>query len=263
MKAETFGFIFFGLSFLFISCQKKSEKVEPIFQRVETILEQYPDSALRFLEEIPNPQSLKKSLYYQYYLLQIQAKDKSYQDITSDTLIFDIQKYYTKRNDMEKAALTSFYCGRVRQEQEKYEEALHTYLNTEKYLGKSNNSNLKGLLQSAIGSIYDEELIQDKAIVHFKKAKKHFEIAKNYKNDIITGILIGNCFLMEEKPDSAFSFYFNALSCADSLGYEQEQATILESIGGAYRKIKNWGQAYFLRYNCIFRQQKFHCCESH
>jgi len=229
--------------FLFISCQKESEKVEPIFQRVKTILEQHPDSALILLEEIPNPQSLKKSLYYRYYLLQIQAKDKSYQDITSDTLIFSITRYYQKKNDNENAAFASFYSGKVLQEQGKYEEALHTYLSTEKYLGQSNNSNLKGLLQSAIGSIYDEELIQDKAIVHFKKAKKHFRIAKNYKNDIITSILIGNCFLMEEKPDSAFSFYFNALSCADSLGYEQEQATILESIGGAYREIKDWGQA--------------------
>ncbi len=243
MKTRIIILTFVCFLFLIISCQKQPEKVEPIFRRVETILEQYPDSALILLDEIPNPQSLKKSLYYRYYLLQIQAKDKSYQDISSDTLILSITEYYQKKNDNANAAFASFYSGRVLQEQEKQEEALHAYLNTEKYLKQSNNSNLEGLLQSAIGSIYDEELVQDKAIVHFKKAKKHFHAAKNYRNDIIMSISIGNCFLMEGKSDSAFSFYFNALSCADSLGYEQEQAAVLESLGVAYRETEDWRNA--------------------
>jgi tetratricopeptide (TPR) repeat protein len=54
---------------------------------------------------------------------------------------------------------------------------------------------------------------------------------------------IGNCFLMEEKADSAFSYYFKALAFADSLGYEQEQAAILESLGVAYRETEDWKKA--------------------
>lgn len=243
MKTQIFGLIFFSLSFLFISCQKQSEKVEPIFQDVETLLEQHPDSALVLLEEIPNPQSLKKSLYYQYYLLQLQAKDKSYRDITSDTLIFGIQKYYEKKDDIEKAALASFYSGRVRQEQKQYGKALEIYLDAEKYLEHSNNNNLKGLVQSSIGSIYDEELIQNSAIAHFKKANELFGKAQNYRNEIITGNLIGNCFLKEGEADSAFSYYFKALAFADSLGYEEEQAAILESLGVAYRETEDWNKA--------------------
>ena len=218
MKTKTFSLIFLSLFFLVVSCQKQSVKIKPILQKAETLLEQHPDSALVLLEEIPDTQSFNKSLYYQYYLIYIQAKDKSYQDITSDTLIFNIQKYYDNKNDNENAAIASFYSGKVLQTQGKYEEALHTYLKTERYLEYSDDSNLKGLLQSAVGSIYDEELIPNKAIVHFKTAKKHFHTAKNFRNDIIMSISIGNCFLMEEEPDSAFYFYFDALASADSLG---------------------------------------------
>ena len=206
-------------------------------------MEQHPDSALVLLEEIPDPQSFNKSLYYQYYLIYVQAKDKSYQDITSDTLIFNIQKYYDNKNDNENAAIASFYSGKVLQTQGKYEEALHTYLKTERYLEYSDDSNLKGLLQSAVGSIYDEELIPNKAIVHFKTAKKHFHTAKNFRNDIIMSISIGNCFLMEEEPDSAFYFYFDALASADSLGYDQELEAIFESLGVAYREVEDWKNA--------------------
>ena len=66
----------------------RSAKVEPILQNAETLIEEHPDSALVLLNEILEAHKLKKSVYYQYYLLQIQAKYKSYKDITSDTLIY-------------------------------------------------------------------------------------------------------------------------------------------------------------------------------
>nr|WP_321354499.1 hypothetical protein [uncultured Draconibacterium sp.] len=243
MKNAIVLFFFLSTLFLCFSCKYQADKVEPILQKVETLLEQHPDSALVLLEEIPNPQSLKKSLYYQYFLLQIQAKDKSYRDITSDTLIFDIQKYYKKENDIEKAALASFYSGRIRQEQKQYEEALKIYLDAGKYLNQSYDNNLKGLVESSVGAVYYEQLLTDKAIIHLKKAEKFFYTAENHRNEIITGNLIGNCFLMEEETDSAFSYYFKALASADSLGFEQEQVAILESLGVACRETGDWPNA--------------------
>ena len=78
------------------SCQR--QKIEPVLQKAAMVMEDHPDSALIILEELQNPQGFKKSEYYEHYLLNIQAKDKSYKDITSDTLIFDIQKYYISKN---------------------------------------------------------------------------------------------------------------------------------------------------------------------
>ncbi|MFV0269406.1 MAG: DUF4381 family protein [Draconibacterium sp.] len=248
MKTKRSSLIFISLLFLIISCQQQSVKVEPILKEAEKRVEQHPDSTLFWLKEIPNPQSLKKSLYYEYFLIQIQAKDKSYRDITSDTLIFDVQKFYESKNDAERAVLALFYCGRVRQEQGKYEEALEIYLDAGEYLNQSRNDNLKGLVQSAIGSIYYKQFLKDKAINHYKLAIDYFHQAGNYNNEISASNLIGNCLLIKEKTDSAFIYYNHALVLADSIKINQEQTAARQGLGVAYRELGNYEQAiYFFR----------------
>ena len=227
MKTKTFSLIFLSLFFLVVSCQKQSVKIKPILQKAETLLEQHPDSALVLLEEIPGPQSFNKSLYYQYYLIYIQAKDKSYQDITSDTLIFNMQKYYGNKNGNENAAIASFYCGRTRQDQKKYEAAIEIFSDTEEYLKQSNNNNLKGLEQSSIGAIYYEQLLLNNAIPHYKKAEKYFQTAENYRNEAIMDNSIGDYFLMLEETDSAFVYYYKALALADKNSLKKEQNSSL------------------------------------
>ncbi len=243
MKKGISILIYLGFLILGISCQNQSVRVEPMLQKAESLVEQHPDSALLILDEITNAQKLKKALYYRYYLVQIQAKDKSYEDITSDTLVFIIQNYYDKKNDYEMAALATFYCGRVRQEQKRYEQALHTYLDGEKYLLKSSNNNLKGLFQSAIGQVYYKQFLKDEAIAHFKLAESFFHQAGNHKNEIISNNFIGNCLLMQKKTDSAFVYYFKALAIADKQQIKSQQAEIRQNLGVAYRELKDWGQA--------------------
>lgn len=248
MKKGLTFIIYVCMLFTGISCNNQSTKIMTLLNKAETLTEQHPDSAFALLNEIPDAKSLKKPLYYQYFLLQIKAKDKSYQDITSDTLIFNIKEYYAEKNNFEKAAISSFYCGRVLQEQKKYKEALETYIGTEKYLNKSSNDNFKGLLQSSIGTIYYQQLLKDKAIVHFLKAEKYFHRAKNFKNEIVTCNSIGNCLLVEGKTDSAFFYYFKALSVADHYKFKREQASVREGISVAYREIEDWSRAEkFLR----------------
>lgn len=251
MKTKITIISFLSFLIIFNSCEKQSEKVEPILQSAETLVEQHPDSVLVLLGEIPNPQSLKKSLYYEYFLLQIQAKDKSYKDITADTLIFDIQKYYNSESDIEKAALASFYCGRVKQDQGKHEEALEIYLVAEKLLNQSNNDNLKGLVQSAIGSIYYKQFLKDKAINHYKLAKGYLHQVGNYNNEISVSNMIANCLLMQGKTDSALIFYNETLALSDSI--KQQQAAVRQGLGVAYKELGRFEQAiYFFKEAMVF-----------
>ena len=90
--SKRFYLLTFLISVINYACQQQLE-IEPILQKAEKLVETKPDSTLFILEKIPKPEHLKKSLYYRSFLLQIQAKDKSYRDITSDTLIFKIQKF--------------------------------------------------------------------------------------------------------------------------------------------------------------------------
>ncbi|MGQ1946041.1 tetratricopeptide repeat protein [Geofilum sp. OHC36d9] len=253
MKIETFILAFLSFLFVITSCEQQSGNVELILQGAETLVGQDPDSVFIMLEKIQSPKSLKKSLFYRYSLLQIQAKDKSYKDITTDTLIFDIQKYYNNEGDIEQAALASFYCGRIRQEQGKHEEALKIYLDAEKYLNQIHNDNLKGLSQSAIGNIYYKQFLKDKAKNHFKLAKDYFHQAGNYNNEISANNFIGNCLLIQKKPDSAFFYYNEALALADSIKVNKLQAVARQNLGVAFRELGSYEQAiYFLRQAMTF-----------
>ncbi|MBK5215876.1 MAG: tetratricopeptide repeat protein [Candidatus Pacebacteria bacterium] len=237
--------IFIYLSVLILSnaCQNQSDKVEPILQKAENLLEQTPDSALVVLNKINDAQKLKKALYYEFYLLQIQAKYKCYKDITTDTLVFAIRDYYDNKNDIEKAALAAYCSGVVLQEQKKNEKALKELLEAEKYLDYSNNLNLKGLWQSAIGKIYYKQLLHENAATHYKLAKGYYHQAENHKNEIGVSNMIGNCLLMLEKTDSAFTYYNEALTLAKKYEYSRLHASILMGIGVANKEIENWGQA--------------------
>ena len=74
------------LVFTSFSCSEQ-EGTKDILVQVENIVEQQPDSALRLLNFILFPENLDKSRFNKYNLLQIEAKDKDYKDITSDTIV--------------------------------------------------------------------------------------------------------------------------------------------------------------------------------
>lgn len=235
--------IYLSALILGISCRNQSIRIKPVLQKAEQVLEQNPDSTLALLYEITDSKKLNKRIYYQYHLLEIQAKYKSYKDIATDTLIFTIRDFYKKRNELEKTALATFYCGRVYEVQKNYEKAMQEYLLAESKLEKNKDFNLRGLCQSAIGQIYYEQFLKQKAIVYYKQAKKYFHEAKNYKNEIIVTNQIGNCFLMDEKIDSAFFYYHQANKQADKYEYKNQQAKIRVSLGVAHRKIEDWEQS--------------------
>lgn len=182
-------------------------------------------------------------MYYEFYLLQIQAKYKCYKDISNDTLVFTIRDYYDNQKKSEKAALATYYSGRVLQEQKKHDKALQQFLDANEYLEQSNNLNLKGLCHSAIGKTYYKQFLHENSAAHYKLAKDFYHKAENYKNEISASNMIGNCLLMLERTDSAFIYYNEALALAQKYEYSRLYASILMGIGVANKEIKNWEQA--------------------
>jgi tetratricopeptide (TPR) repeat protein len=231
------------------SCNQQSRMADRILKKAEALVEQYPDSALILLDSIQNPQNLEKRQRYQYLLLQVQAKDKSDQDIASDTLIFKVKNYYLKAGDLNKAALSSLYSGRVLQAQKKYEKSMTAYLDAENYSKQIKNDNLNGLIQSSIGKVYYDQLLKDEAIPRFKLASKYFHQSENYRNEIVTFNQIGNCFLLQCKNDSAFVYFSKGLALADQYRLVNEQINIRQSIGVAYRQTGD-----FYRAKIFFKQ---------
>ena len=209
----------------------------------ENIVEQQPDSALRLLNTVLFPEDLNKSLFNKYNLLLLQAKDKSNKDITSDTVIFAVKEYYVQKKDYPNAALAAFYCGRVWHEQKNMENAANAYLGAIELAEKTNNYNLKGLIQGNLGILYREHLLCEKAIISSKKAVEMYDKSGNYRNKISAIRLIGDCFLLIEKTDSAFHYYNASLKLADSCNIPEQQANVKKSMGVAYVEQGLYAQA--------------------
>ena len=84
-------------------------------------------------------------------------KDKQYKDITSDSAIFQVQKYYKTKEDIPNLTLASFYCGRLLQEKKEFKKAASFYIQAEKYAAQNSNTYLKGLIQYYLGTIYYDQ----------------------------------------------------------------------------------------------------------
>ncbi|MDR0681532.1 MAG: tetratricopeptide repeat protein, partial [Dysgonamonadaceae bacterium] len=180
---------------------------------------------------------------YKSTLLQIQAKDKNYEDITSDTIIFAVKDYYSGKKDFPNAALAAFYCGRLLQEQNNLEKATTAYLEAKKYADHINDDNLKGLIQGNLGILYYYQFVTEKAIENGKEAAVLYHKAKNYKNEISSFLLVGNCFLLKNENDSAFYYYNKGLRLADYYKLQTEQVYIRQSIGVVYQRKGNYIKA--------------------
>lgn len=226
------------------SCKRDFKKSEEILQRVESIVEPKPDSALSLLETIRNPYLLTKEQHAKYILRSVQAKDKCDQDISSDTLIFPARDYFKIKNQINELAFAEFYCGRVFQTKGKRNEAIKAYLKAGSIAKGLNNKGLIGLSEFFCGLLdYDQHLF-DEAIVHLKEATLNFSQAEGkYKNQVVTYNYIGNSFLLKQLPDSAFFYYNKGLFVAKQYNDSANELQIIQNMGVAYLKLGNAKQA--------------------
>ena len=224
------------------SCSKQ-EGVKEIISQVEDIVEQHPDSALQLLNKVLFPEELKKNLFNKYNLLMFQAKDKSYKDITSDTVIFAVKDYYISKKDIPNATLAAFYCGRLWYEKENIEEAAKAYMEAEQLADKTDNYNLRGLIQGNMGILHRTHFSKEKAIEFYKNSVEMFDKAKNYRNKISTMRSIGDCFLLSKNVDSAFYYYDESLKLAELHNIPKMQSDIKHNMGVAFRNQGLYEQA--------------------
>ena len=228
-------FLIFILLFIFSSCSRQKE-VKDIMTQAENIVEQQPDSALRLLNAVLLPEDLDKSRLNKYYLLLIQAKDKAIKDITFDTIIFAVKDYYLQKQDYPNAAMAAYYCGRLWDERDVMNEAVKAYMEAENLADKTNNYNLKGLIQSNLGILHRKHSSYGKAIEFLKNAVGLYDKAKNYKNEIVTLRTIGDCFGLSSKMDSTFFYYNEGMKLAVLHNMPKQQSEIKASMGITYRE---------------------------
>lgn len=97
MKKILFGIALLFYCVLLACCAKHSPSND--LQIAESVMNEYPDSALRILRAIPTPEKLEGKERADYCLLLTQAMDKNDEKLESDSLINIAIEYYKSYDD--------------------------------------------------------------------------------------------------------------------------------------------------------------------
>lgn len=245
-KAFCYALLAFNLGVL-ISCNPQSEAPSLLLQ-ARQVMEEHPDSALRLIDSIRYPESsLNKEEYMRYLVARVQARNKNYQNVKEDTLIFEAERYFTQLDkDPLQIALAKFYSGWVRRDQGQYEPAMAYYKEADTYANKIRDTNLQGLIQYSIGDLFYEKGLHGQALDRYRNASACYR--SNPEKLAYSLNAMGRVFLISGHTDSAFYYFHQALDIAENIGHDVLRGNLAQSLAVTYREVqKNDESEKYLR----------------
>lgn len=238
-------FIVIAAICLLYFCTDNARSLETIY-RAETLMQEYPDSALCVLESI-NRSSLK-SRYgkARYALLYSQALDKNYIDVDKDTLTSQALKFYQYRGKKQDRALAYYYSGRVYENAGKVDSAIIQYTHTENLLDSSSDAVLLGLTASALGRLYETQNFVDAAANKYIEAADYFSQAGRTRNVLISYSRVLGMLSIQRDFENHEHYYNRSVALAKKindtvalLGLEQSKADCIINQYKDYRRALN------------------------
>lgn len=241
MRPPIIYFIFYCCLFLpFItSCEKQSD-IRVLFQEIEVLMPQQPDSALSLLKGVNDISSLSKADQAHYHLLRTEAEDKTYTPHTTDSLIRIAAYYYEAEDDARQKTKAWYYMGRVNQDMKNGLKAQEYYLKAldrGKYLA---DYALLGRIYNNVGMLYTYQSVYEKAIPFQKKAFDYFGMSGESTGQSFVLRDLARNYTMLDMTDSAISYYEKAMLYAD-VG---KCPFTYSELGGLYMDKGNYEKAY-------------------
>lgn len=194
-------------------------------------MESLPDTALYLLKSIPHTEKLRGKLQADYALLLTQAMDRNCVKFTSDSLIALALNYYTvERGDSATRAKAQYYYGRVLRELGKDEEALTFLSSAKEMFGNIQCCKMLAMATDEIGMINRKKKLYQESLENFRESYTIYEELKDSLSLVRAGQNIGRAYLFQNKWDSCYFYYINALALAREKQYSSE-VSILHELG--------------------------------
>jgi tetratricopeptide (TPR) repeat protein len=236
MKRSLFQIFFFFLlsSFFFFSCKETSrEKI--LIEKAAKLADSIPEQALVSLDSIPNPESLEYDLYMKYILICTQAKWNAEQDLSSDTLIFEAEKYFDSKNNPHLSALAHYYAGNVYYVRDQGDLSLNSFLQARDYAQQTDDYQLLAKCLNNIGYRYLMNELKDSAVVYLREAVDCYqnirETDKSERLKMQTFYSLGTAYYVINSFDSAYVSYDKALGIAKKLEDKEYQGILTSHLG--------------------------------
>ena len=199
--------IFIGLLLLFLfSCT--SQKENQLLLHADSLMAEYPDSALIFLESIPFPQKLSRADRALYALLLTQARYKNYITLDDDSLIKVAVDYYGKKKSL-RAAQAHYYWGAAYRDMGNVPFAVEEYLKAIELMPEKDD--FLAMIYDNLAECYLEEDLYDVAMEAYKKAYQILHKDKEHAYYPLRGM--AHVFLVQNQLDSALCYFQKAYDC--------------------------------------------------
>ena len=163
---------------LLLSCGAREIKdARKILDYVESYIQERPDSALSVLEGIDKSNLNNKELKARHGLLLSMALDKNFIDLTSDSLIAPVVKYYEGTKDYDHLFKAYYYLGRIYHNADKHNESMMIYSKALDISDKISDNLYIGLLHAQFGHLNYDYFNYEAAIEYFNKAYEYYKKA--------------------------------------------------------------------------------------
>ena len=144
-------------AFLNIQCSGNGKEKTPLPELVhaESVMFDYPDSALHILEAMPMPSARRdKENHALWCLLVTQAKVKQLMKTSSDSLVRIAYNYYKPTDNARRKAMSALYMGDINYELGNIEEAMQYYLEGKTEVEKTDDYKTGYLIMFSLGKLY-------------------------------------------------------------------------------------------------------------
>lgn len=230
------------------SCNYTPNDTETILNTVELCMEAHPDSALRLLESISQPQQLKDEYRANYYLFLTQARDKNYMDLSTDSSIIYSVKYFKKKGNVSKYGKSMYYYGRVIQMCEEYPRALKIFLDAQQPLKDAKEYKILGLMSEDMSIINRSQSFYDKAIHHSRNAIRYYYLAKDTLGVAYGHQTLATTFFLNQQIDSMRKYTKKSLHLVNKNPLRLEiSAYKLLGLACSFQKEYSQAEFYFLK----------------
>lgn len=236
-----FTYIVFA-AFLFIACNPQAQ-APTLLNEAQKLIDNQPDSALKLIDSIFYPEkSLEKRQYMEYIVTRVQARYKTYRDISDDTLIFEARDYFAQRKKEEKeTALAYFYSGAVFREQKSYKQAMKEFKNACLVATERDDTDMLGLVHYNMGDLLAEQDLYAQALNQYKLAEQFY--AELPEKQAQCNSAMGQMYMLSGNQNSALVAFEHGLDLAKNAEDNNLQSLLLQNISVFYTDVKQYEKA--------------------
>lgn len=231
-------YLLVGIFMLFLSsCNSRKQNQHLLY--AESLMNEYPDSALILLENISSFHNFSCSDKALYALLLTQALHKNHITLEDDSLIKVAVDYYGEKKSL-RAAQAYYYWGAVNKDIGNRLFAVELYLKSIHLIPSSEESFL-AIIYDNLAECYEEEDLYDAAMESYKMAFQILSEDRKQRFYPLRGM--AHLFLLQNQLDSALHYFQKAFDDVLTIQDSAKISNLYSDLATVYYKKKKYHQA--------------------